>query len=108
MIQYFRRPEQFGRLSTLLNRKISGMGNIKLVRTDSVVLNNINGEWAGTGVISGLESGKHYVVVAMNGDTNATDANVIGCFVRNDLSLRFNFDKWVTGSARINYMVFLI
>ena len=92
----------------LLNGKISGMGNIKLVRTDSVVLNGINGEWASTGVISELETGEHYVVVAMNGDTNATDANVIGCFVRSDRSLRFNFDKWVTGSARINYMVFLI
>lgn len=84
------------------------MGNIKLVRTDSVVLHSINGEWAATGVISELETGVNYVVVAINGDTNATDANVIGCFVQGDRSLRFNFDKWVTGSARINYMVFQI
>lgn len=73
-----------------------------------MVLNSINGEWAATGPIAEIESGKNYVVVAMNGDANATDANVIGCFVQGDRSLRFNFDKWVTGSARINYMVFLV
>lgn len=85
-----------------INNNLSELKNLRVVSFGTALV-EFNGFTDGRLINNPLD--KRYAVLATNGDWNNSQVNIIGTLYSNG-EIRIRIDKAITGSVRVNYVVF--